>query len=78
MTKKARNIISLIVSACAFGLIAAMGTILINKANHNKQLQEEKEKIIQDLANPDQDIYDIYNVDNYTVYDEQTIIEFSK
>lgn len=77
-TKKMRNIFSLVISAISFGLVLTMGIILLNKHNHNLELIQEKERIERELANPDDDIYDVYSVDNYTVYDEKTIIEYSK
>lgn len=77
-SKKVRNIVSLAITAISFGLILTMGIVLINKHNHNLVLAQEKAKIERELADPDDDVYDIYNIDNYTVYDEKTIIEYSK
>ncbi|MCH5171403.1 MAG: hypothetical protein J1F31_01020 [Erysipelotrichales bacterium] len=77
-SKKIRNIFSIVITAFSFGLIVTMGIVLINKQNHNLALSQEKARIEQELANPDDDIYDVYNIDNYTVYDEKTIIEYSK
>ncbi|MCH5180575.1 MAG: hypothetical protein J1F32_05140 [Erysipelotrichales bacterium] len=77
-SKKMRNLISILITVVSFGLILTMGIVLLNKHNHNIALTQEKEKIEQELANPDDDIYDIYTIDNYTVYDEKTIIEYSK
>ena len=77
-SKKIRNMVSLLTAFVSFGLVLTMGIVLINKHNHNLTLLQEKEKIEKELANPDDDIYDVYNVDNYTVYDEKTIIEYSK
>lgn len=76
--QKKRNIVSLVISAISFCLVITMGLILLKKYNANKELTQEKAKIEQELANPDDDVYDVYNIDNYTVYDEKTIIEFSK
>lgn len=77
-TKKMRNTLSLVISAVSFGLVLTMGIVLLSKYNHNLELIQEKERIERELAEPDDDIYDIYSIDNYTVYDEKTIIEYSK
>lgn len=77
-SKRMRNIFSIFITVVSFGLILTMGLVLLNKHNHNIELAQEKERIEQELANPDNDVYDVYNIDNYTVYDEKTIIEYSK
>ena len=77
-SKRMRNIFSIFITVVSFGLILTMGLVLLNKHNHNIELAQEKERIEQELANPDSDVYDVYNIDNYTVYDEKTIIEYSK
>lgn len=76
--QKKRNIISLVISAISFCLVITMGVVLIKKYHMNQELTEEKARIEEELANPDDDVYDVYNIDNYTVYDEKAIIEFSK
>ena len=76
--KKMRNIISIVITIFSFGLILTMGIVLLNKNNHNLALAQQKENIERELADPDDEIYDVYNIDNYTVYDEKTIIEYSK
>ena len=77
-SKKMRNIFSILITVVSFGLVLTMGIVLLKKHNYNIALTQEKERIEQELANPDDDVYDVYTIDNYTVYDEKTIIEYSK
>ena len=52
----------------------------VSESDRSKRIKEYSEKldIEKDLGNSDDDVSDIYIVDNYTVYDEKVIIEYSK
>ncbi|MCI6357964.1 MAG: hypothetical protein MR766_04965 [Erysipelotrichaceae bacterium] len=78
MSKKARNILSLITSFVSLALVITMGVVIYKKVQYNNELQQQKVNIEDYLADPDNQVYDIYIYDDYTVYDEKTIIEFSK
>ncbi len=77
-SKRIHNIFSLAIAVLSLTLVVTMGIVLINKHHRYIALTQEKAKIEQELANPDEEVYDVYVKDNYTVYDEKTIIEYSK
>ncbi len=77
-SKKARNILSLSIFFVAICAVVVNVVIVAKNIRYNQELTQEKERIEKDLGNSDDDVYDIYIVDNYTVYDEKVIIEYSK
>lgn len=77
-SKKARNILSLSIFFVAICAVVVNVVIVAKNIRYNQELIQEKERIEKDLGNSDDDVYDIYIVDNYTVYDEKVIIEYSK
>ena len=76
--RKLRNIISLILFGISISCIVTLTVITISKINHNKFLLAERDKIRDEFFMQDDDIYDVFIYDNYTVYEEDTILEFSK
>lgn len=77
-SKKARNILSLSIFFVTICAVVVNVVIVAKNIRYNQELTQEKERIEKDLGNSDDDVYDIYIVDNYTVYDEKVIIEYSK
>lgn len=77
-SKKARNILSLSIFFVAICAVVVNVVIVAKNIKYNQELTQEKERIEKDLGSSDDDVYDIYIVDNYTVYDEKVIIEYSK
>ena len=72
-SKKARNILSLSIFFVAICAVVVNVVIVAKNIRYNQELTQEKERIEKDLGNSDDDVYDIYIVDNYTVYDEKVI-----
>lgn len=77
-SKKARNILSLSIFFVAICAVIVNIVIVAKNIKYNQELTQEKERIENDFGNSDDDVYDIYIVDNYTVYNERIIIEYSK
>ncbi len=77
-SKKARNILSLSIFFVAICAVIVNVVIVAKNIKYNQELTQEKERIENDFGNSDDDVYDIYIVDNYTVYNERIIIEYSK
>lgn len=77
-SKKARNILSLSIFFVAICAVIVNVIIVAKNIKYNQELTQEKERIENDFGNSDDDVYDIYIVDNYTVYNERIIIEYSK
>lgn len=77
-SKKVRNILSLSIFFIAICAVVVNVVIVAKNIRYNQELTQEKERIENDLGNSDDDVYDIYIVDNCTVYDEKVIIEYSK
>lgn len=77
-SKKTRNILSLSIFFVAICAVIVNVVIVAKNIKYNQELTQEKERIENDFGNSDDDVYDIYIVDNYTVYNERIIIEYSK
>ena len=77
-SKKARNILSLSIFFVAICAVIVNVVIVAKNIKYNQELTQEKERIENEFGNSDDDVYDIYIVDNYTVYNERIIIEYSK
>lgn len=77
-SRKLLNIMSLLIFFSSI-VVAVVSTISIVKTiNYNNALAKEKENIENKIASPSEEYYDVYVIDDYTVYDEKVIIEFSK
>ena len=77
-SKKARNILSLSIFFVAICAVIVNVVIVAKNIKYNQELTQEKERIENDFGNSDDDVYDIYIVDNYTVYNVRIFIEYSK
>lgn len=76
--RKLHNILSIIIFSASL-IFCIIGAVEIGiNVKRNNELTQEKEKIENAFAEPSDDYYDVYVVDDYTVYDEKVIIEFPR